>query len=135
VTEQVVETASGGRHSDDRANGFRAFLIAGGAAFMILVLLQVGFAVFVTPVFADMYADSDLVVRQPQKAIFALSHNGVLVMALLAFDAALFGVMYLLARRYGRRLLFVPAAVLLLISFSYIPLTYMPMFDSMTVAK
>jgi len=130
----IEAPVSSGPESVD-AQRFRSSLIAGALACLPLVVTQVGIVVFVTPIFAHMYADNHIIVREPQSTIFALSHHAVLALVMLAFDAALFGAMYLLARRRGRRFLFAPAAVLLVMSFVYVPLMYMPLFQSMTVVK
>jgi len=129
------EAATGGQRADEEAAKFRSFLIGGGIAFIVLVLVQLAFAFLVTPVFADLYSDSDILVRQPQRLIFALSRHGLLAVVLLVVDVALFAIMYLLARRFGRLFLLVPAIVLLLLSLAYVPLMYMPIFDSMTVVN
>lgn len=130
--EQVATTQTGPTAADG-ANRFRSLLIVAAVLCAPFVIAQVAMAVWVTPIFADMYAESDIAVRFPQSALFALSHGPLLVLLLLACDLALFLVMYLLARRYRPWLLFVPAAVLILTTGVWVPLLYMPIFDSMNV--
>lgn len=124
-----------GPSADDEAKRFRNLLIIAAAICMPFVIAQVAMAVFVTPIFADMYAESDIAVRAPQSALFALSHGPLLVLLLLASDLLFFLVMCLLARRYRTWLLFVPAAVFILTAGFWVPLLYMPIFNSMNVVR
>jgi hypothetical protein len=120
---------------DDGAKRFRRLLITAAAICVPFVTAQVAMAVFVTPIFSDMYAESDIAVRSPQSALFALSHGPLLVLLLLACDLLFFLVMYLLARRYRPWLLFVPAAGFILTTGFWVPLLYMPIFDSMNMVR
>jgi hypothetical protein len=132
---QEVVTTNAAPAAADEAKRFRSLLIIAAAICVPFVIAQVAMAVFLTPIFADMYADLDIAVRSPQSALFALSHGPLLVLLLLACDLLLFLVMYLLARRYRPWLLFVPAAVFILTTGFWVPLLYMPIFDSMNLVK
>lgn len=128
-------TTNAGPSTDDEAKRFRSLFTIAAAICLPFVIAQVAMAVFVTPIFADMYAESDIAVRSPQSALFALSHGPLLVLLLLACDLLFFLVMYLFARRYRPWLLFVPAAVFILTTGFWVPLLYVPIFDSMNVVR
>lgn len=135
MTSQSVDRRSSRDAAEGPGAGFRTVLIGAATTFVVLALAQLYFALVLLPGLADMYSHGDFLVRQPFGAIYALSRHGVLAILLAVFDAVLFAVMYLVARRYRPWLLFVPAGVLFLTSLLYLPLAYLPVFDSMTVVK
>ena len=113
---------------------FRRLLLIAAAACVPFVLAQLAFAVLVTPIFADMYAESGI--DSPGvlwRAVFLLSHGPGLALLILAADAALFGLAWLVARRTRPWVLFVPVGVLAVAAGAYVPFLYMPLFQSMNV--
>ena len=123
-----------GRVPEAEGQRFRRLLIIAAAVCVPFVLAQLAFAVLVTPIFADMYAEAGI--DSPSalwSAVFSLSHGPGLVLLILAVDAALFGVAWLVARRTRPWVLFVPVGVFVITAGAYVPFLYMPLFQSMNV--
>jgi type II secretory pathway component PulF len=132
---QQVVTRSAAPPDVDEASRFRSLLIIAAAVCVPFLIAQVALSVWLTPIFADMYVEAGITVRAPQSVLFSLSHGALLLIVLLACDALLFLVTYLLARRYRPWLLFIPPVVFALTVGAWVPLLYMPLFDSMNIVK
>ena len=101
---------------------------------MPFVLAQLTLAVFVTPIFADMYAEAGIDSPSAMwRLVFSLSGGPGLALLIIALDAALLGVACLVARRTRPWVLFVPVGVLAVVAGAYVPFLYMPLFQSMNV--
>jgi len=132
--QQVVTEQGASRLPEAERDRFRRWLLVAAAACVPFVLAQLALAVFVTPVFADMYAEAGI--DSPSalwRVVFSLSHGPGLALAVLALDAALFAVCWLVARRTRPWVLFVPVGVLAIAAGAYVPFLYMPLFQSMNV--
>jgi hypothetical protein len=130
---QQAVTEQGGARLPESAH-FRRLLLIAAAVCVPFVLAQLAFAVFVTPIFADMYAESGI--DSPGalwRAVFSLSHGPGLALLILAVDAVLFGLAWLVARRTRPWVLFVPVGLLAVAAGAYVPFLYMPLFQSMNV--
>jgi len=134
--QQAVTERSAGRLADAGRERFRRTLLIAAAVCVPFVLAQLALAVFVTPIFADMYAEAD-VDRLPAlwRVVFSLSHGPGLALLIVAVDAALFGIAYLVARRTRPWVLFVPAVLMALAAGAYVPWLYLPLFQLMDVVR
>ena len=111
---------------------FRRLLLIAAAVCVPFVLAQLALAVFVTPIFADMYAEAGI--ESPSaiwRLVFSLSHGPGLALLVVAVDAA--PLSYLVARRTRPWVLFVPVGVLVITAGAYVPFLYIPLFTSMNV--
>ena len=129
VTEQGA-----GRLPQAEQGRFRRLLLIAAAACVPFVLAQLALAVFVTPMFTDMYAEAGI--DSPSafwRLVFSLSHGPGLALLIVALDAALFGVAWLVARRTRPWVLFVPVGMLAVAAGACVPFLYMPLFSSMNV--
>jgi hypothetical protein len=132
--QQAVTEQNAGQPQTDEAARFRRLLLISAAVCVPLVLVQLAFAIFVTPIFADMYAEAGI--ASPSglwRTVFSLSHGPGLSLLIVAVDAALFVVAWLIARRTRPWVLFVPVGVLAVMAGFYVPFLYMPLFQSMNV--
>jgi hypothetical protein len=109
---------------------FKRLLIMAIALSLPFVVVQLGLALVVTPLFVRMYTEADIAVQGLPRLMFSL--GPLLALLLLVVDALLFGLMYLLARDHGVWLLFVPVAIFAIIAGAWVPLLYVPLFESMT---
>ena len=81
-----------------------------------------------------MYAEAGI--ESPSwlwRLVSSLSHGPGLALLIVAVDAALFGVAWLVAQRTQPWVLFVPVGVLVIAAGAYVPFLYMPLFSSMNV--
>ena len=132
--QQAVTQQDAGRLPEAERTRFRRLLLIAAAACVPFILAQLALAVFVTPIFADMYAEAGI--ESPSaiwRLVFSLSHGPGLALLIVAVDAALFGVAYLVARRTRPWVLFVPVGVLVITAGAYVPFLYIPLFSSMNV--
>ena len=134
--QQVVTEQGSSRLPEAERTRFRRWLLIAAAACAPFVLAQLALTVFVTPTFADMYAEDGI--ASPSgvwRLVFSLSHGPRLVLLILAVDVTLFGVAWLVARRTRAWVLFIPVGVLAIATGAYVPFLYMPIFQSMTVVQ
>ena len=82
-----------------------------------------------------MFADMGGEIGGIAGVLVALGHNGVLALALLAVDVAIFVLMYRLAKRYWIGLLFAPILAYIGISSIVSIVLYMPLFDVITLIE
>jgi hypothetical protein len=132
--QQAVTEQGASRLPEAEQGRLRRLLLIAAAACVPFILAQLALAVFVTPIFADMYAGAG--VESPSwlwRLVFSLSHGPGLALLIIALDAALFGVAYLVARRTRPWVLFVPVGVLAVVASAYVPFLYMPLFQSMNL--
>jgi hypothetical protein len=132
--QQAVTEQGEGRLPEAERVRFRRLLLISAAVCVPFVLAQLALAVFVTPIFADMYAEAGI--ESPSaiwRLVFSLSHGPGLLLLIIAVDAALFAVAWLIARRTRLWVLFVPVGVLVITAGAYVPFLYMPLFQSMNV--
>ena len=135
--QQVVTEQGAGRLPEADGGRFRRLLIVAAAVCVPFVLAQLALSIFVTPIFADMYAEAG-VGRLPAlwRAVFSLSHGPQLALLIIALDAAVFGLAYLIARRTTTPwVLFAPAVLFALAAGAYVPWLYMPLFQLMDVVQ
>jgi hypothetical protein len=134
--QQAVTDKGSGRHRSADAERFRRLLLIAAAACVPFVIAQLALAVFVTPLFADMYAEAG-VGRLPalSRLVFQLSEGPWLVLLMLAVDAAVFAVAYLIARRSTPWVLFAPAVIFAMAAGSFVPWLYQPLFQIMNVVR
>jgi len=134
--QQAVTEESAGRLPAAGRERFRRTLLIAAAVCVPFVIAQLALAVFVTPVFADMYAEAG-VGRLPAfwRAVFSLSHGPGLALLIITVDATLFGVAYLIARRTRPWVLFAPAIVIALAAGAYVAWLYLPLFQLMDVVQ
>jgi hypothetical protein len=134
LQQAVTQQDAAGRLPEAERTRLRRLLLIAAAACVPFILAQLALAVFVTPIFADMYAEAGI--ESPSaiwRLVFSLSHGPGLALLIVGADAALFGVAYLIARRTRPWVLFVPVGVLAIAAGAYVPFLYMPLFSSMNV--
>lgn len=132
---QAVGEQSAGRLPEAGRERFRRTLLIAAAVFMPLVIAQLALAIFVTPVFADLYAEAGIDgLSSLWRVVFSLSHGPVLALLIVAGDAALFAVAWLVARRTRPWVLFIPVGMLAVAAGAYVPFLYVPLFQSMNMA-
>ncbi len=120
--QQAVTQQDADRLPEAEGTRFRRLLLIAAAICVPFVLAQLAPAVFVTPIFADMYAEAGI--ESPSalwRLVFSLSHGPGLALLIVALDAALFGVACLVARRTRPWVLFVPVGVLAIAAGAYVP--------------
>jgi len=104
------------------ARRFRIVSIIAGVVCAPFVVGHAAFALFVIPIFGQMYADMGGKLPAFTKLLVDLSHFGLLAALLVAVDVAVFVLMYVLAKRYWIGLLFVPAL-------------YLPMYNVISLTR
>jgi hypothetical protein len=134
--QQAVTEQSADRLSEADGGRLRRLPLIAAAVCVPFVLSQIALAVFVTPIFAAMCAQAD-VGRLPAlwRAVFSLSHGPQLALLIIAVDAAVFAVAYVIARRTTTWVLFAPAVLFALAAGAYVPWLYMPLFQLMDVVR
>ena len=132
--QQAVTEQSASRLPGTDGERFRRLLLIAAAVCVPFVLAQLALAVLVTPIFADMYAEAGI--ESPSaiwRLVFSLSHGPGLALLIIALDAALFAVAWLIAWRTRPWVLFVPVGLLAIAAGAYVPFLYMPLFSSMNL--
>ena len=117
------------------ARRFRVVAIVAAVIALPFVLLHATVALTVVPSLASFSSDMGGSMPPALQLAFALSHNGILALMMLAIDVGVFVFMYWLAKRYWIGLLFAPVLAYLAISALLIPVLYLPLFSTITQIK
>ena len=134
--QQAVTEQSASRLPAAGRERLRRTLLIAAAVCVPFIIAQLALAVFVTPIFADMYAEAG-VDRLPAlwRVVFSLSHGPGLALLIVTVDAVLFGLGYVIARATRPWVLFAPAALIALAAGAYVPWLYLPLFQLMDVVR
>ena len=103
----------------------------GVISYAALVVAQLVYVLAVVPRVVEGYAVEEVAAAGASAAVATLSERHLLAPLLLAFDLVLFGVMYLLSRRFGWGFLLVPSIVLLVTGPTFMMVIYLPVFEAM----
>jgi hypothetical protein len=117
------------------ARRFRVVSTIAGVVCAIFALTHLTFTAMVVPTFRDMFASMGGELPVATRVLLTLSGNGVLPALLLVVDAAVFALMYRLARRHWMGLLFVPIPIYMSITAVLVPVLYLPLYNITTLIQ
>ena len=115
--------------SEQASERAKKISIAAWATALAFILAHVAFALFVVPVFRNMFASVDLALPQPTRAIMLLSARRILTIAYVLLDWLVLLLWFRLSRRTWGRFWLGLALPYVVISMGSIIAVYLPIFD------
>jgi type II secretory pathway component PulF len=127
----------GEQHDDSDAASRQAKAIsqAAWATAVAVILLHLVFAVFVVPVFQNMFASVSLSLPQPTRAIMQLSARGILGRVYLLIDLLVLLLWFRLLRPTWGRFVLGLALPYVVITVVSIIAMFLPLFDMMNAVR